>query len=119
MWCSMLVEGSELNIEIHKKHSHRWRKLIREPGSEEGPIRKANIKFDDLRKHLSSRTRTNRGWKFIPITPDLHRILVNFEVKFDDPIQGLQLWLAIKVRYHHRCYAYFHFKYNGRFVMLI
>ena len=50
---SMLVEGSQLNIEIHKKHS-RQQKIF--TNSEEGSIPKANIKFDDLRKHLSSQT---------------------------------------------------------------
>jgi len=71
MWFSMLVEGSELDIELHKKHLKLWKKLIREPGSEEGPMPKANIKFDDLQKHLSSRTEENRGWIFTLITPDL------------------------------------------------
>ena len=73
MWCSMLVEGSELNIEIHKKHSQLWKKLIREPGSGEEPVPKANIKFDDLRKHLSSRTGTNREIIFTLIAPSLSR----------------------------------------------
>jgi len=45
MWFSMLVEGSELDIELHKKHSRRQKILT---GSEEGPMPKANIKFDDL-----------------------------------------------------------------------
>jgi len=58
MWPSMLVEGSGLNIEIYKKQL--WTISTREPGPEEGPTRKANIKFDDLRKHLSSRTGTDR-----------------------------------------------------------
>jgi len=70
----MLVEGSELNIEIHKKRSQLWKKLIREPGSEEGPVPKANIKFDDLRKHLSSRTGTNREGIFTLIAPSLSRL---------------------------------------------
>jgi len=73
MWFSMLVEGSELDIELHKKHFKIWKKLTREPGSEEGPMPKANIKFDDLQKHLSSRTGTNRGWIFTLITPGLFR----------------------------------------------
>ena len=71
MWCSMLVEGSELNIEIHKKHSQLWEKLIHEPGSEEGPV--PNIKFDDLRKHLSSRTGKNCEGIFTSIAPNLFR----------------------------------------------
>ena len=71
MWCSMLVEGSELNIEIHKKHSRQWKKLFREPDSGEGLMRKTHVKFEDLQKHLSSRTGTNRGWIFTSITSDL------------------------------------------------
>jgi len=67
MWFSMLVEGSELDIELHKKHSRRQKILT---GSEEGPMPKANIKFDDLQKHLSSRTGTNCRWICTSITPD-------------------------------------------------
>jgi len=67
MWPSMLVEGSELNIEIHKKHSRRQKILT---GSEEGSMCKANIKFDDLRKHLSSRTGTNCERIYTSISPD-------------------------------------------------
>jgi len=73
MWRSMLVEGSELNIEIHKKYSQLWKKLILEPGLEEGPMPTANIKFDDLQKHLSSRTETNCEGIFTSIAPDLLR----------------------------------------------
>ena len=70
MWFSMLVEGSELDIEIHKKQFKLREKFGLEPSSEEGPMPKANIKFDDLRRHLSSRTGTNCGWIFPSITPD-------------------------------------------------
>ena len=48
-------------------------KTHREPGSEEGPVPKANIKFDDLRKHLSSRTGTNHEGIFTLIAPSLSR----------------------------------------------
>ena len=47
----------------------------------------------------------------------IHRTLVNFEVKF--PIQGLQLWLVIKVRCHYCCYVHFLFTYNDRVTTLI
>ena len=73
MWCSMLVEGSELNIEMHKKHFQRWKKLIREPGPKEGPMCKVNIKFDDLWKHLSSGTGTNCKEIFTSISLDSRR----------------------------------------------
>ena len=59
LWHSMLMEGGELNIEVHQKRSQLWKTLTRERGSEEGPMRKAKIKFDDLQKHLSFRTGTN------------------------------------------------------------
>jgi len=52
MWHSMLVEGSELSIEVHKKHS-----LRRAPRDD--PTYKANIKFDNLWKQLSSGTGEN------------------------------------------------------------
>jgi len=68
MWRSMLAEGNEMSVEIHKKHSRRQKILT---GSEEGSMPKANIKFDDLRKHLSSRTETNCEGTFTSISPDL------------------------------------------------
>ena len=61
MWRRMLAEGNEMSIEIHKKHFRRQKIFT---GSEEGSMPKANIKFDDLRKHLSSRTGTNREGVF-------------------------------------------------------
>ena len=45
MWRSMLVEGNEMSIEIHKKRTQRRKILTRELGSEEGSMFKANIKF--------------------------------------------------------------------------
>jgi len=46
-------------------------------------------------------------------------ISANFEVKFDNPIQGLQLWLVIEVRYHYDCYVSLLFEHNRRFATLI
>ena len=69
MWCSMLVEGNELNIEIHKKRSQGI--FTRQRGSEEGPICKAKVKFDDLQKHLCCRTGTNCEGIFTSIAPYL------------------------------------------------
>ena len=57
MWHSMLVEGSELSIEVHKKHSLRPKYLER--ATRDDPTYKANIKFDDLWKQLSSGTGEN------------------------------------------------------------
>ena len=73
MWCRILVEGSEFNIKIHKKHFHLWEKFIRKLGSKKGPMRKANIRFDDLRKYLSSRTGKKCEGIFTSIAPDLLR----------------------------------------------
>ena len=47
------------------------------------------------------------------------RALAKFEVKFDNAIQGLQLWLVIEVRYHHDCYVGLLFEHNCRFTTLI
>jgi len=41
------------------------------------------------------------------------------KIRFDNPIQGLRLWLVIKVRYHYDCYVSLLFKYNRRFATLI
>jgi len=66
MWRSMLAEGNELSIKIHKKGSQQ--QPTHEPGSE-GFMPKADIKFDDLRKHLSFRT--NCEGIFTSISPGL------------------------------------------------
>jgi len=54
MWCSMLVEGSELSIEIR---GQRIRMLGRT--SKEEPMCKASVRFDDLWTHVSSGAETN------------------------------------------------------------
>ena len=41
------------------------------------------------------------------------------KIRFDNPIQGLRLWLAIEVRYHYDCYVSLLFEYNHRFATLI
>ena len=71
MWCSMLVEGSELSIEIHKKRSQLWNKITRRPRPKKGPMRKANISFDNLRKHLSCRAGKNCEGIITSTAPDL------------------------------------------------
>jgi len=53
-------------------------------------VRKANISFDDLQRHLSRGIGTSCEGIFTSIAPNLFR---GFEVKFDN----LQLWLVIKV----------------------
>ena len=54
MQCSIFEEGSDLNIEIYKKHS-RWLEIITfGHASEDELLCKASIRFDNLWKHLVS-----------------------------------------------------------------
>ena len=117
MWHSMLVEGSELSIEVHKKHSLRPKYLERAPRDD--PTYTANIKFDDLWKQLSSGTGENGEGIFTLIFWFTHRTSAKFKVEFDNPIQGLQLWLVIEVRYQYYCYVVSSSKYNCRVTSLI
>jgi len=73
MWGSMLVEGSELNIEIHKKHSRRREILMLGRTPKEELMCKVSIRFDDLWKHLSSGTETSCEGIFTLIIPNLLR----------------------------------------------
>jgi len=73
LWLSMLMEGGELTIEVHQKRSRMWKPLTRERGSEEGPMRKAKIKFNDLQRHLSSQTDINCEGIFTSIVLNLLR----------------------------------------------
>ena len=51
--CSIVKEGSDLNIEIHKK-CPRWQKLIHlKCTSEDNVACTATIKFNDICKHLA------------------------------------------------------------------
>ena len=52
--CSIFKEGSGLNIEIYQRHSRRRKILTLGHASEDKFLCKANIKFDDLWKHLAS-----------------------------------------------------------------
>ena len=54
MRCSIFKEGSDLNIEIYKKHSQRLEIITFGHASEDELLCKANIRFDDLWKHLVS-----------------------------------------------------------------
>ena len=73
LWHSMLMEGGELNIEVHQKCSRMWRFLTGKRGSEERPMRKAKIEFNDLQKHLSSKTGINCEGIFTSIALNLLR----------------------------------------------
>ena len=54
MWCSIFEEGSDLNIEIYKKHSRRLEIITFGRASEDELLCKASIGFDDLWKRLVS-----------------------------------------------------------------
>jgi len=58
MWSSILIEGSVLNIAIHKKHSPLQKALRRVSGDE--LLCEARIRFDDLWKHRASETQEIR-----------------------------------------------------------
>jgi len=72
MWYSMLMEGSELSIEIHKRHSQGQK--IRMLGRTSGELMsKASVRFDDLWKHVSSGAETNCERISTLIIPNLLR----------------------------------------------
>jgi len=70
MQCSIFEEGSDLNIEIYKKHS-RWLEIITfGHASEDELLCKASIRFDNLWKHLvsDSQKEVKCEWVFALIT---------------------------------------------------
>jgi len=69
----MLVEGSELNIEIHKRHSRGQKIRMLGRTSKEEPMCKANVTFDDLWKYVSSRTENDCERIATSIIPNLFR----------------------------------------------
>ena len=54
LWHSMLMEGGELNIEIHQKRSQLWKTLTRERGSEEGLTKFIFLSFRHYSSSISS-----------------------------------------------------------------
>jgi len=72
MWCSMLTEGSELNVDIHKQYSRGQKIWMLGRTSKEEPMCKASIRFDDLWKHVSS-AEINCEWISTSIIPSLLR----------------------------------------------
>ena len=101
MWSSILKEGSDLNIEIHK-YSQREKYLgIRHANKDNGRC-KASINFDDLWKHLVSEAQKETKCELIfsSITLDFSQgASANFKVKFGIKIQGLHLWIVAEVCY--------------------
>jgi len=73
MWCSMLVEGSELSVDIHKQYSRGQKIQMLGRTSKEEPICKASVRFDDLWKHVSSGAETNCEQISTSIIPSLLR----------------------------------------------
>jgi len=101
MWCSILNEGSDLNIEIHEYYRREKYFGIRH-AKKDNSLCKTSIKFDDLWKHLASEEQegTKCELAFSSITLDFpQRASANFKVEFDNPIQGLHIWVVAEVRY--------------------
>ena len=101
MWCIILNEGSDLNIEIHTYYRREKYFGIRHGNKSHFPP-KASVKFDYLWKHLVSEEQegTKCELVFCSITLDFpQRALANFEVEFDNPIQGLRLCVVAEVCY--------------------
>jgi len=101
MRCSILKEGSDLNIEIHKKHS--WQQNIsfrRTPKSDS--LCQASIRFDDLWKHLVSEAQKETKCEriVVSITLDLLRVLQptlrwNLIIRSKDYVSGSSQRYAI------------------------
>ena len=62
---SIFKEGSNLDIEIYKRHSRRRKILTLGHASEDEFLCKVNIKFDDLWKHLVSESQKTKKCEFI------------------------------------------------------
>jgi len=77
MWCSILKQESDLDIEIHRKHPVRQKILSLGCISKNDPLCKISVKFDDLWDHLVSETQegTNCRLIFASFASNLLRIL--------------------------------------------
>jgi len=69
----MLAEGSELNIEVYKRHSRGQKIRMLGRTSKEELMCKASVRFDDLWTHVSSGGETNCERISTSIIPDLLR----------------------------------------------
>ena len=112
MWCSILNEGSDLNIEIHEYYRREKYFGIRHDNKDNVPCR-TSIKFDGLWKHLVSKEQEGTKCEtkceliFSLITLDFSQgTSANFEVEFNNPIQGLCLWVVAEVWYLNCWYIY-------------
>ena len=63
--CSIFKEGSDLDIEIYQRHSRRQKILTLGHASGDKFLCKANIKFDDLWKHLALESQKTTRWELI------------------------------------------------------
>jgi len=107
MWCSILKQESNLDIEIHRKHPLRWK--ISSPGlikKDDSPC-KVSIKYDDLWDHLVSEAEEGTKCRLIfasfASSPLRVSTLANFKVEFPNEIPGLHFWIVAEVRYHGYC----------------
>ena len=105
--CSILEEGSVLNIKIYKKHSLRQKFLAFGWASEDEPLCEAAIEFDDLWKHLVSELQKKTKCKsiFASIASDILRTPQQTSrrissMQFQDCSSGLSLRYALN-HFHH------------------
>jgi len=105
MWCSILKEGSDLNIEIHEYFRREKYLGIRHDNKDNVPC-KTSIKFDDLWKHLVSEEQEGTKCEliFCSITLDFSQgASANFKVELENLIQGLHIWVVAEVCYLDCC----------------
>ena len=105
MWCSILKEGSDLNIEMHKYY-RREKYLSFIYGNKDNSPCRTSIKFDDLWKHLVSEEQEGTKCEliFCSITLDFpQRASANFKVELENLIQGLHIWVVAEVSYPDCC----------------
>ena len=102
MCCSILEEGSALNIRIYQRHSLWKEVLICGQVSEDEPLCEAAIKFDDLWKHLVSELQKKTKCKsiFASIASDILRTPQQTSrrissMQFQDCSSGLSLRYAL------------------------
>ena len=105
MWSSILKEGSDLNIEMYK-YSRREKYLGIRHANKDNCRCKASINFNDLWKNLVSEAQEETKCELIfsLITLDFsQRASASFKVEFENPIQGLHIWVVAEVRYPDCC----------------
>ena len=103
--CSILKQGSDLDIEMHREHSLQH-KIFSFGHISDDPLCRVSIKFNDLWDHLVSETQKGTKCRliFVSIALSLLRILQqiskwNSPVEFQDWNSGLSPRYAIFLQY--------------------